>query len=148
MVPEGAALDFGSAEAVLIARLFDHPEGRTITQLTASTGFVQSRVSTVVARLQHRGWVALETDPMDRRRTVARLATHVKERIAEAFTHPADRALDELLHGLQAADRARVTDALTLLAERLRREEGDAIPIRRSPARPLIRRAAGDRAEV
>src|SRR5215469_5652923 len=68
MVPRNVQFDFDTGEAIVMARLFEGEDGRTISQLAELTGFAQSRVSTLVAHLYSLGWVTRETDPRDRRR--------------------------------------------------------------------------------
>ena len=126
MVPRNVQFDFGTGEAILMARLFESQDGRTISQLAELTGFAQSRVSTLVAHLYSLGWVTRETDPRDRRRTVVRLPTGVRRGIEHAFAQPATGALAELLEGLAPVQRSQVTEALERLA-RLLRDRGDAV---------------------
>lgn len=116
MVPPHVEFDFGTRESVLMARLFDRPDGATITQLTELTGFAQSRVSTTVARLRSLGWVTTAHDPADGRRTVVRVASSTRRSIERVVMTPAGPAIDEILGWLPAQDRARVLEVLELLA--------------------------------
>jgi len=116
MVPPHVEFDFSTREAVLMARLFDRPDGATITQLTELTGFAQSRVSTTVARLRSLGWVTTAHDPTDGRRTVVRVAPSTRRSIERTVVTPAAPAIDEILGALPARDRAPVLEALELLA--------------------------------
>ncbi|MGI5218830.1 MarR family winged helix-turn-helix transcriptional regulator [Nocardia sp. CA-290969] len=57
-------------ELAVLDDILEHP-GSSVRQITERTGFVQSHVSTTIARLGDRGLVETTTDPTDRRRTIA-----------------------------------------------------------------------------
>jgi DNA-binding MarR family transcriptional regulator len=118
MVPRDVDFDFGTHDAVVMARLVEQPEGATITRLTELTGIAQSQVSTAVAHLRALGWVSTAPDPADRRRTVARIVPEVRRGIDRVGAAPARAALDELLGVLASGERERVAEALELLSRR------------------------------
>jgi DNA-binding MarR family transcriptional regulator len=61
----------------------EHPDS-TISETVRRTGFPQSLVSSAVARLAQGGVLTTRTDPVDRRRTLVRLAADVPARAARA----------------------------------------------------------------
>ena len=126
MAPEGTGLSLNAAESAVMARLVDRPPGASIKELTALTGFVQSRVSSAVQELQVRGWVAAGPHPDDRRRTVVQLNPVVRRGIARVVSRPPDAALTELLAGLSAREQAQVTAALEILVRRQHQLEESA----------------------
>lgn len=123
MIPPGVSFDLSSADAAIMARLIECPDAVTITELTKRSGFAQSRVSGVVARLRSLGWVTTETSATDRRQTMVRLTPEVRRGIASVFIQPPDAALAELLETLTPRERRQVIEALELLVRRRQQEE-------------------------
>lgn len=126
-----------SGEIAVIADVLQHPSS-AISEITARTGFAQSRVSTAVARL--RGLGALETvpDPTDRRRTLVRPPAQLRAVIAERVQRSVDDALRRLLQDRPAERVAELLDDLDDLFQALVVDHGepdDAVPVLR-PYRP------------
>jgi MarR family transcriptional regulator, 2-MHQ and catechol-resistance regulon repressor len=117
MVPDGVDFDLGGAEMLIIALLLQD-ESLSIAALARRTRFAQSRVSSAVARLRERGIVRTNTDPADRRSTLAQLPPEVRRGIRGAIEQPANAALDELLGGLASRERTAVVRGLEILARR------------------------------
>jgi DNA-binding MarR family transcriptional regulator len=108
------------AELVVVRDLFQQSPS-TISEISSRTGFAHSRVSTAVASLRDRGWVATSTDPADRRRTLVTLAQTVREGAATVRARDADRALAEALAVHPPARRAELVRALEEIGQALQR---------------------------
>ncbi len=65
----------------------------TIGDIARRTGFVQSRISTVVAKLQARGLVHVRTDERDRRRTIVEISERSLAEVGRVSTGDAGPAL-------------------------------------------------------
>ncbi|MHB8508083.1 MAG: MarR family winged helix-turn-helix transcriptional regulator [Candidatus Dormibacteria bacterium] len=115
MAPDGVDTSLSAAESAVMARLLESRQGRSIKELTALTGFVQSRVSSAVQQLRSRGWLETQGHPGDRRRTVVQLNPAVRRSIQSVVDRPPDTALAELLAGLPAHEQAQVIAALEIL---------------------------------
>ncbi|MEU4344185.1 helix-turn-helix domain-containing protein [Nocardia sp. NPDC023852] len=91
-------------ESAVLSEVAEHP-GCSINQLSASTGFVQSHISTLVAGLVERGLLTTDTDPADRRRT----RVHPAEGLTRGINRrqrPIDNTLAVTLGDPAAARRA------------------------------------------
>src|SRR5205809_5627530 len=89
----------------------------TVSEIQVWTGFVQSHVSTSVARLRERGLIETTPDPADRRRTRVRLTEIARRAILNRASRPAD---DAIAQAVGDPDRAqRVTVLLDELARLL-----------------------------
>ncbi|GAC1343584.1 MAG: hypothetical protein NVSMB29_16430 [Candidatus Dormibacteria bacterium] len=126
MAPEGVDITLSAAESAVMARLAESRRGASIKELTALSGFVQSRISSAVQQLQERGWVGTEPHPDDRRCTIVQLNPKVRRGIARVVNRPPDAALAELLAGLSTRERAQVTTALEILVRRQHQLEESA----------------------
>ncbi|MGI8485332.1 MAG: MarR family transcriptional regulator [Thermomicrobiales bacterium] len=65
----------------------------TIGDIARRTGFVQSRISTVVANLHARGMVHVRTDERDRRRTIVEISERSLEEVGRVSTGDVGPAL-------------------------------------------------------
>lgn len=116
---QASAPDVPVAELIVMGDLLDNAAS-SITEIAARTGYVQSRVSTAVAKLVERGWAAIGSDPADGRRTLVsipeptRKAALKQQRVSQA------RTLDALLTEVPATRRAAIIAALDELVGRLR----------------------------
>ncbi|MER7499527.1 MarR family transcriptional regulator [Nonomuraea pusilla] len=88
-----------------------HPGG-TVGEIRDRTGFVQSHVSTSVARLRERGLLETAADPADGRRTLVRPTGAAVTAAARRAAHPVDDAIRRAV-----ADPVRAERALRLLEE-------------------------------
>ena len=109
------------AEVVVLRDLLAHGPA-TISKIAARTGFVHSRVSTVVAALRDRGWVVTSVDEADRRRTIAAVTERVRRGVVHSRARGAEPVLSELLHDLPTERRAELIGAI----EELHRALGEA----------------------
>ncbi|MCX9189901.1 MarR family transcriptional regulator [Carbonactinospora thermoautotrophica] len=119
-----------SGEVAVVADVLQHPDS-TIGEITARTGFAQSRVSTAVARLRALGALETVPDPADRRRTLVRPPDQVRAVIAERVQRPVDDALRRLLRDQPAEQATQLLDALDGLYQALvvGYEEPETVPV-------------------
>ena len=104
------------AETAIIEDVAKNP-GTSITEIGQRTGFVQSHVSTSVARLRERGVLETTPDPTDGRRTKVQVAPPAMRAIARRARRPID---DTITTAVADADTARrVTAMLDELAKLL-----------------------------
>ena len=95
----------------------------SITETVNRTGLAQSKVSSSVAKLRDRGWVATATDPVDGRKTLAAVTEAVKLQGDRRRAQSATRALDTVLADAEPAERAQLAAALERLHELLVRDQ-------------------------
>lgn len=115
-VGPGAGMPAGP---VLVLRdVFTHP-GTSVNDITARTGLPQGYVSECVAKLRDDFMLETATDPLDRRRTLARFVPEHAKRVLEAGAVPADDALGRALAEDDPAAVADVVRVLSDLAGRL-----------------------------
>ncbi len=107
------------AEILLLSEVF-RSESATIGTLATRTGFVQSHVSTLAARLAERGQLHLESDPADRRRTLVSLPPGVMHTIKATLMDDATPLLAELVGDSSPIPASEVEASLALLLNRLR----------------------------
>ena len=93
--------------------------GSSISEITARTGYPQSHVSTSVIKLREFGAVRTETDPRDRRRTLAWIVPDAVQRARSRITSTADAAIARALGRPPEVEVAEVIGALEMVAERL-----------------------------
>lgn len=122
----GSELDLTPSEFLVLRDLFMN--GRSsITDTVKRTGLAQSKVSTSVAKLRERGWVATAPDPVDGRKTLAAVTEEVKvqgdRRRAQSATH----ALDAVLADAEPDERAQLAAALERVHELLVRDQAGEI---------------------
>jgi len=98
-------------EAAVLEDALTHADS-SVSDISARTGFVQSHISTSVARLKRRGLVDTASDPGDGRRTHVSV-TDVAER---AITARAGRNVDDAL-ATAITDRAKARRVSALLDE-------------------------------
>jgi DNA-binding MarR family transcriptional regulator len=104
------------AETTIIEDVAKHP-GTSVTEIGHRTGFVQSHVSTSVARLRERGVLETAPDPTDGRRTRVQVARPAMRAIARRARRPVN---DTVTAAVGDPDTARrVTAILDELAELL-----------------------------
>jgi DNA-binding MarR family transcriptional regulator len=94
-----------------------HP-GSSISEITTRTGFPQSHVSMLVARLRDRGMLRTEVDPRDRRRTLVNVVPEAVDEAQRRITSTVERPIARALGTTDPAQVAEVIDALQLLATR------------------------------
>ena len=80
----------------------------TVSEIQVWTGFVQSHVSTSVARLRERGLIETTPDPADRRRTRVRLTELARRVILSRASRPADAAIAQAVGDPERAQRVTV----------------------------------------
>ncbi len=113
-----------TAELIVMHDLLDNGPS-TITALSGRTGYAQSRVSTSVFGLRHRGWVKTRSDPADGRRTIAYVSDEVLERARQIKERRAeDEVLGPLLAGVPKGRRETIITALQELHDALRGGSG------------------------
>jgi DNA-binding MarR family transcriptional regulator len=95
-----------------------HPR-TSISQITARTGFLQSQVSSSVARLRDLGAVETEPDPADGRSTLVRVVPSVVKRAAKRSAVPVDAVLAVVMADRDPSEVREVIDALEMLSKRL-----------------------------
>jgi DNA-binding MarR family transcriptional regulator len=113
---ETGDLSMTPAETAIIEDVAKNP-GTSLTEIGQRTGFVQSHVSTSVARLHERGVLETTPDPADGRRSKVQVARPAMR----AIVRRARRTInDTILTAVADADTARrVTAMLDELAELL-----------------------------
>ncbi len=84
------------AETLILSTVARH-EPLSVGELATATGFVQSYVSSIVARLEARGMVTLAGDPADRRRTLVSFHANLRSRVSSALGVDARPMLERLL---------------------------------------------------
>ncbi|HKS43624.1 MAG TPA: helix-turn-helix domain-containing protein [Amycolatopsis sp.] len=94
-------------ELAVLEDVLKHP-GTSLTEIRARTGFVQSHVSTSVARLRERGSVETAPDPDDGRR----VRVHVPERILRVIKRRSARRIDAAIAEAVGDERAERVEAL------------------------------------
>lgn len=115
----GAAdLEISPSEFLVLRDLYMNGES-SISETVERTGLAQSRVSNSVANLRERGWVVTDTDPKDRRKTLARVAKQVRLEGERRRGKSAAAALDRLLAGAKPSERAQLAKALDRLHQLL-----------------------------
>jgi DNA-binding MarR family transcriptional regulator len=113
-----------TAELIVMYDLLDNGPS-TITELSARTGYAQSRVSTSVYGLRDRGWVKTRSDPGDGRRTIADLSDEIRAHASRIQTRSAeDEVLEPLLAGVPKGRREAIIAALQDLHVALRAGTG------------------------
>src|SRR4051794_2820650 len=75
-------------EVAVLRTVLRYPDS-TVSELQVRTGFVQSHISTSVARLRERGLIETAIDPADRRRTRVRLTELARRAILHRASRPA-----------------------------------------------------------
>ncbi len=115
----------GVRSSMVVAADIDEHPGTSVREIAERTGLVQSLVSASVARLRDAGVVVTETDPNDRRRTLARHAPHKSPREVEVEAIPIDRAVTAAFHTGTDEEATQVVAALETLSSRL---ATDALP--------------------
>jgi DNA-binding MarR family transcriptional regulator len=95
---------------LILIDVSENPDS-SIGQITARTGFPQSHVSAAVSRLRDFGALETTVDEHDRRRTLVRVASGIRERARSAEV-PVD---DALVMALGAPDREVVDEVISSL---------------------------------
>jgi MarR family 2-MHQ and catechol resistance regulon transcriptional repressor len=88
----------------------------TVGEIARRSGFVQSRVSAVVAELAERGLVTIAPDPRDRRRSLVTMTPAARELLGEGPTFDATATLRRLLAKAPADRAEEIIDMLEDLA--------------------------------
>lgn len=118
----GAELELTPSEFLVLRDLFMN--GRSsITDTVNRTGLAQSKVSSSVAKLRDRGWVATTPDPDDRRKTLAAVTEQVKLQGDRRRSRSAQDALDSVLADAKPDERAQLAAALERLHQLLVRDD-------------------------
>ena len=130
--------DLATPESMVIGQLLER-RFSGITELAASTGYAQSRISKAVAVLKDRGLVATRSDPADGRRSVVYLLDPAAGEAGRSTGVSADDVLAELLHDYPADERARVLEALTTLLSAIRAQRPSA-----GTSEPVLRKWAAE----
>lgn len=109
---------FNAGVRAILEDLVSAP-GSSIRHITERTGFPQSHVSTVVAKLRDAGLVRTRSDPADGRRTLAWVTEDFHRGASDRKVEPIETVLAEALHTTDPEVLAEVTEAMELLAGRL-----------------------------
>ena len=114
--------DLQAAESMVVGQLLER-RFSSITELAASTGYAQSRISKAVAVLKERGLVATRNDPADGRRSVVYLVDSAAGEAGRAAGISGDEVLRGLLAAYPETQREAIIEALetTLTAIREQR---------------------------
>jgi DNA-binding MarR family transcriptional regulator len=104
------------AEAAIIEDVARNP-GTSVTEIAHRIGFVQSHVSTSVARLRERGVVGTTPDATDRRRTNVQVSRPAMRAIVRRARRPINDTIAAVVG--DAATAQRVADMLDELADLL-----------------------------
>jgi MarR family 2-MHQ and catechol resistance regulon transcriptional repressor len=115
------------AEIVVMYDLIDHAPS-AITGIAQRTGYAQSRVSSAVAGLAERGWVQIEADPSDGRRTIVVIAEQDRPGIKAAQAPTESHLVNELLDGVPSPRRPELMAALEDLLFTLRQRAEHSAP--------------------
>jgi DNA-binding MarR family transcriptional regulator len=115
----GATLPVG---ALIVMRDVLASPGSSITDITVRTGLPQSYVSESVNKLRVKGIAEITADPVDRRRTLVRLAAAHLEQVAHNSARNADVILRSALGDVTDAEADQTIAILSELASRLRTE--------------------------
>ena len=112
------ATDHGmSASEFLVLRdLFLNGQS-SVGEIVSRTDLAQSRVSFCVRSLTKRGWVQTRSDPIDGRKTLARVTDRVQSEGMRRRALDAEDALAPLLIDCSAKERKTITRALARLYE-------------------------------
>jgi len=109
---------FSATELIVIESLIALGAA-SIGEISRRTGFAQSRISTVVADLHHRGVVEVETDARDRRRTIVDVSDAALAKVERASTADAEPALASRFPELPPDQLHQLVDALREAVEKL-----------------------------
>lgn len=109
-------LSITPAETAIIEDVVKNP-GTSVTEIGQRTGFVQSHVSTSVARLRERGVLETTPDPTDGRRTKVQVAGPAMRAIVRRARRPINDTITTAVADAETA--RRVTTMLDELAELL-----------------------------
>ncbi len=110
------AAGLSSIEWRVLATLHDG-EPMTISQLAREVLSKQPTVTKLVQRMCDHGWVALQADPADQRRTLV-VATAAGKRLARPLVDKARAHETAMLRSLPAAEKAALKKVLVKLAGR------------------------------
>jgi DNA-binding MarR family transcriptional regulator len=105
-----------ASEFAVLQDVFDH-EPTPISAITSRTGVAQSRVSTAVQHLAHRGYVMTRSEPSDRRKTIVEVTEMVRTEGARVRQLDISQALAPVFDGCDAAEREWVMSALERLTQ-------------------------------
>ena len=111
--------EFKAAESLVVGELLDR-RFSTITELAASTGYAQSRISKAVATLREIGMVGTRSDPSDGRRSVVYLVDASAGQARREAAVDADEVLAEAAPDFSLERRAELLSLLDELAVALR----------------------------
>jgi DNA-binding MarR family transcriptional regulator len=115
-LPPSGLDDMGASVRSVLTDVFSHP-GSSVSEIKDRTGFLQSHVSSSVARLRDLGVLVTAPDPADRRRTLVRPAEGMVQKAVRRAASSVDTTLAEAI-GPDAQDRLpEVLAALDLLGE-------------------------------
>lgn len=114
-------VDSGPAERTVLIVIEDivSNEQGTVSEIARRTSLPQSAISAAVARLREAGTITVETDPLDRRRTIIRMADELTERVEFVRSTTIDQALAEAISSDEPQAVSEVIEALEVLSRRL-----------------------------
>jgi MarR family transcriptional regulator, organic hydroperoxide resistance regulator len=115
LATELAELGVPASELNVLANLGDG-DGRTVSQLIADVGSRPTTMTTILDRLETRGWLARNPHPSDRRSFVVEL-TPEGRRIARTVRRGVARVEARALAGLSPTRLAALRGALASIAE-------------------------------
>lgn len=110
-------------ESNVMAYLVEQAESKSISEIVAGTGLVQSWVSTVVKSLKERGWVLVGRDQDDKRVTTVIATPEVLAAASEIHSKDASYGVDPLLGRATKAEEKIIKQGLETLYTVLRREK-------------------------
>lgn len=105
-------------DELLVDVMLTAGHGVSIGELTARSGFAQSHVSVAVARMRDAGWLIVERDPADKRRTLVRPVTGLIEETERRAVRDAGQVIAAALRETDA-DSERLTAAVEELYQLL-----------------------------
>ena len=118
---ETAGFDVTPVQFAILNALMDDPREDQIT-LSSRVAFDQATFGSVIARLEAKGWVQRQADPLDKRRKLLWL-TDEGEKTALQMKRAVSKAQQRILGPLEAAER---TQLHALLSKLVAGHESDA----------------------
>lgn len=118
---ETAGFDVTPVQFAILNALMDDPGEDQIT-LSSRVAFDQATFGSVIARLEAKGWVQRQADPLDKRRKLLWL-TDEGEKTALQMKRAVSKAQQRILGPLEAAER---TQLHALLSKLVAGHESDA----------------------
>ncbi|MEX5713869.1 MarR family transcriptional regulator [Parafrankia sp. FMc6] len=123
-MPPGQFRQLSAPTRAVLFDIAENPDS-SINDIAGRVRFPQSQVSVCVARLRDSGVVETVTDPLDRRKTLARLTAATLHRITDRPPAQIDAVLAEAVNSTDPTDVERAKHALAALADLLHTADPD-----------------------